>query len=117
MNNVRFFPEKMDSLTVDAIETDSRKASGQKITFEDLSWIERELDLNEKVSLVFLLYDNPHVALQDLYLVQNGSEKLLLTEWASSIKNKNLQWDNMLLEALCLIQNFLILRRLGKSLV
>lgn len=75
------------------------------------------------MSLVFLLCDNVDVALQHLIveeghetqnILRNGNKTSLkiISNWARSKHNDI--WQNKLLEALCIIQNYAILKELGK---
>ncbi|XP_018319384.1 caspase-8 isoform X2 [Agrilus planipennis] len=113
--------ESEDELTMDnincTIDAINSASSGnypihtKHITLENLPFIEKHLDFDEKVSLVFLLYDNIQVALQTLLLLKHGSESDVITEWAKSSQS-NPYWHDKLLEALAIIQNLAIIRKL-----
>ncbi|XP_053683914.1 caspase-8 [Sabethes cyaneus] len=84
------------------------------IATEDLEFIENELDFDDKVSLLFLLYGqrNPNYLLQTLTVVCRApnEETQLLHDWVSYVKD---EWQSELLEALVIIQANLCLLKTG----
>ncbi|KAF2881650.1 hypothetical protein ILUMI_24507 [Ignelater luminosus] len=82
------------------------RVSDNILNVEKVNEIEKELDLYEKISLIYLLYDDAEVALQYMLQLQNDVQLQILTEWALTSKDK---WNVKLLEALCIIQNYYIL--------
>lgn len=65
---------------------------------------------------MFLLYDERHQALELLksYLLSKINPKLL-SKWADSqIAQGNANWHKLLVEALSIVQNYKVLRNLGK---
>lgn len=68
-----------------------------------------------QVSLIFLLFDNVDVALQYILQIQSGVAKRPLTEWSShALACNDKFWPNKLIEAVAIIQNYKVLRNLGK---
>lgn len=88
--------------------------SSYKVSSEDINEIEKELDLYEYISLIFLLIDNTSYALQVIRsLVAAGPEnfsKNKLYEWTLTSPDK---WKYKLFEALAIIQNNKSLIKLG----
>lgn len=91
-----------------------------KIEYEDLSYLESDLDFDDKVSLMFLLYGGDRVQskvlLQQLIVKSFDPTRktAFLKSWA--INNEtvdNHKWRDTLLEALCIIQAKYVIRRLG----
>ncbi|KAJ8979555.1 hypothetical protein NQ317_017704 [Molorchus minor] len=83
------------------------------LTLEKVNKIEKELEQYEIISLVYLLYDDVHFALQELTLMLRGAEKQLLSLWVLDQESSHKQWQKKLIEALCIIKNYKILRELG----
>lgn len=75
--------------------------------------IEKSLDTYEKVSLVYLLYEEPNYALQELILYLDGAPKNLLYTWANTEERHSHAWQKKMIEALCVIKNYQVLRTLG----
>ncbi|XP_018561308.1 caspase-8 [Anoplophora glabripennis] len=75
--------------------------------------IEKSLDDYEMVSLVYLLYEEPNLALQELILFLDGAQKNLLYSWANLEESRSHPWQKKLIEALCVIKNYQVLRTLG----
>ncbi|PNF29063.1 hypothetical protein B7P43_G12587 [Cryptotermes secundus] len=75
------------------------------------------LEYYEKISLAFLLYDDVNYILQRLMIAESarlaGSliQPDLLSPWIRTQRDG--LWENKLLEALCIIQNYQILQKLG----
>lgn len=63
------------------------------------------------MSLIFLLYENVDVALQYILQIESGVSKLVLVEWAAQ---GNPYWPNKFIEAVSIIQNFRVLKKLGR---
>ncbi|RZC35230.1 caspase-8 [Asbolus verrucosus] len=107
-------PICLDSAT-DSVNATASPTSTMQITLSlnEVLSIENQLDVYEKVSLIYLLEDNPQIALQNLDELFLRSSQELLYNWA---KNQNLvshKWQEKLVEALCIIQNYKIIRHLG----
>lgn len=69
-----------------------------------------------QVSLIFLLYEEPNIALQDMVLITQGSSKKILADWSHHELKLGLEnWRDKLLEALSILQCHHILRNLGYS--
>ncbi|GJQ70479.1 cysteine-type endopeptidase [Trypoxylus dichotomus] len=82
------------------------------LTARDVQIIDCSLDLSDKISLVFLLYKCPHLALQQIILLLQNAQLNVIHEWYQNEK-KNDKWNEQLIEALAIIQNYAILRKLG----
>lgn len=91
--------------------SDSDKVTPQVVE----SVVEPMLSISELISLVFLLYDS-RIALQVIITLIISGPKYFhrgkISEWVRS-QPKN--WQGMLLEALAIIQNYQILKKLGYS--
>ncbi|KAJ3656943.1 hypothetical protein Zmor_015987 [Zophobas morio] len=83
------------------------------LTVDQVMVVEDHLDIFEKVSLVYLLYDNPAVALKLLTKLVNGSNDKLIHNWTIFQNIKKSKWQEELEEALYIIQNYEVLRMLG----
>nr|CAI5861937.1 unnamed protein product [Callosobruchus analis] len=83
------------------------------ITLDKVPIIQNHLDEQDMISLVYLLFDQPLYALQEIALWRKEKERQVLYEWASVISGKGNVWKNQLLEALCIIKNYHILKGLG----
>lgn len=65
--------------------------------------------------MVFLLFDDPRCALQNLQSKLRSSDSAtVLRNWASNEENVGNDWQQKMQEALCVIQNYRILKKLGK---
>lgn len=90
------------------------------LTMEMVSQIEKEIDVYDLVSLVFLLYDVPDTALQRLTVYQRVSKDIgscesnLLLDWASHAQTRP-TWKKELLEALYTCQLHSIISKMGIS--
>ncbi|KAK5649976.1 hypothetical protein RI129_001005 [Pyrocoelia pectoralis] len=103
-------------LTLDASldpEPSSIILQQRQITIGDVSDIEKELDMMEKVSLVYLLYDDIEIALQNLMQLQLGAKLQVITEWSRHAEKMGCKWQSKLLEALTIIKNFFVINKLG----
>lgn len=103
-------------LTLDASiepELSSIIPQQRQITIGDISDIEKELDMMEKVSLVYLLYDDIEIALQHLMQLQLGANLQVITEWSRHAEKMGCKWQSKLLEALAIIKNFFVINKLG----
>lgn len=68
-----------------------------------------------QVSLIFLLFDNVDIALQYILQIQSGVAKQPLAEWSShALACNDKFWPNKLIEAVAIIQNYKVLKNLGK---
>ncbi|XP_053978676.1 caspase-8 isoform X1 [Hylaeus volcanicus] len=75
--------------------------------------VEDDLDLDEKISILFLIADNYECAFKEIYdLLQKHKTQnsYILSEFIDRHPNN---WENKLLEAICVIQNRQIVRKLG----
>ncbi|XP_063378436.1 caspase-8 [Cydia fagiglandana] len=88
------------------------------INLEVISRIEKELEVYDLISLVFLLYDVPDTALDRLIILQRisrdieGSHLNLLFDWALSAQGRP-TWRQHFLEALAVCQLYNVIRKLG----
>ncbi|XP_047988610.1 caspase-8-like [Leguminivora glycinivorella] len=88
------------------------------INLEVISRIEKELEVYDLISLVFLLYDVPDTALDRLIILQRisrdieGSHMNLLFDWALSAQGRP-TWRQQFLEALTVCQLYNVIRKLG----
>ncbi|XP_046994211.1 caspase-8 isoform X1 [Schistocerca americana] len=89
--------------------------TGNHITPDQVSDIEKELDFYEKIALVFLLYDNEDLALQRIKVAKQSNRIGLISDWARLESSTNPHWHDKFLEALCIIQNYKLIRKLGFS--
>ncbi|VEN36104.1 unnamed protein product [Callosobruchus maculatus] len=83
------------------------------ITLDKVSIIQKHLDEQDMISLVYLLFDQPLYALQEIALWRIEKDRQVLYEWASLSSGKGYIWKNQLLEALCILRNYHILKKLG----
>lgn len=82
-----------------------------KVTFEKVAHIENMLDIYEKVSLVYLLYDDPSKACDVIRDLLHDTQNVKpIEEWSKENAKCNIKWGIKLLEALAIIQNYFILR-------
>lgn len=83
-----------------------------RIELDVLHTLESRLELFEKISLVFLLYDETAVAQERLALLRltNNKAPTVLHDWACS---RGLRWRETLVEALLIIQAYSDLSALG----
>ncbi|XP_061712568.1 caspase-8-like [Cydia pomonella] len=88
------------------------------INLDVISRIEKELEVYDLISLVFLLYDAPDTALDRLIILQRisrdleGSHLNLLFDWALSAQGRP-TWRQHFLEALAVCQLYSVIRKLG----
>lgn len=66
--------------------------------------------------MVYLLYEEPNYALQELILYLDGASKNLLHTWASAEERHSHAWQKKMIEALCVIKNYQVLRILGNRI-
>lgn len=62
---------------------------------------------------MYLLCEENHCNLQELTLRISDSSRKLLEDWARHAEKNNIPWTRKFIEALTIIQNFMILKRLG----
>ncbi|XP_076181988.1 caspase-8 Dredd isoform X2 [Ptiloglossa arizonensis] len=88
---------------------------GKKINKNILQKIEDDLDIDEKISILFLTMDNYTCGFQEIYdLLQE--HKMQKSHILSKFFDKYpINWENKLLEAICIIQNKQIIQKLGLS--
>ncbi|KRT79508.1 Peptidase [Oryctes borbonicus] len=101
-----------DLLQSDAINA-KESVSIRNLTSEDIEVIDRLLELSDKISLVFLLYNNAHTGLQQIILLLQNAQINVVEDWYRHEKKRNDKWNEKLLEALTIIQNYAVLRELG----
>lgn len=104
-------------VSTDALPTPSLNSNmGETILDKDaLRKIEDELDIDEKISILFLMITDYAHSFQEIYtlLEKHKAEKTyILTEFVDKYPNN---WKKKLLEAICVIQNRQIVRQLGLS--
>uniref|UniRef100_A0A1Y1MQM3 Caspase family p20 domain-containing protein n=1 Tax=Photinus pyralis TaxID=7054 RepID=A0A1Y1MQM3_PHOPY len=108
-----------NTLTIDALIEESdpswsnRPMQQPTITLKNVSDAEKYLDMMEKVSLVYLLYDDIEIALQHLIQLQRGAIFEVIVEWVRHAEKTGRQWQTKLIEALTIIQNFHLIYKLG----
>ncbi|XP_044267938.1 caspase-8 [Tribolium madens] len=83
------------------------------LNLDQVMSIENDLDDYEKVALVFLLYEDPKSAFDQLTSLLQGSHDKLLFNWAIHENATAQKWQEKLVEALCIIQNYQIISSLG----
>nr|CAD7393757.1 unnamed protein product [Timema cristinae] len=131
-----FYSNSGDHITTDAAHVGSHSKCDyihkpsiylQSVSFKDniksdiVEIVEAELDFNEKVSLIFLLFDDVEFALQTLKMSLESrnlhpsiSHSFRLADWARSNESVgNVEWQERFIEALSIIQNYRILDQLG----
>ncbi|KAF7283474.1 hypothetical protein GWI33_000557 [Rhynchophorus ferrugineus] len=106
-----YFSPDMELCESDAVFTNSILGSGKPLTAEEICRIQNSLDEYEVVSLVYLLFESPNLALRCLQEFFLDSKNPILNNWAMATSEKN--WLEMLLEALSIIQNYQVLKNLG----
>lgn len=86
------------------------------LNVEKVKQIEQELDIDELISLIYLLLEDRteiEVQLQRILLLLSGGNKDILSLWAEYHSHKGDYWEKKLVEAFCTIKNFAVLRKLG----
>ncbi|XP_017768713.1 PREDICTED: caspase-8 [Nicrophorus vespilloides] len=71
------------------------------------------MDIADKISLIYLLYDDASIALQDMTLIVNGSQKNIIQNYMQSQSSTNAK--DTIIEALAIIQDYSTLKILGMS--
>ncbi|XP_063244993.1 caspase-8 [Bacillus rossius redtenbacheri] len=91
------------------------------ISISQVEEIEKELDFSEKFSLVFLLYENSELELayQKLEVAHTAYKAcdenfFPVSQWVREHLEDS-EWNDYLLEALCIIQNYKLVHKLGYS--
>lgn len=77
--------------------------------------IEDDFDIDEKISILFLMitdYMHSFKIIYDLLKIHQENKAYILTEFINKYPQN---WKNKLLEAICIIQNLQIIRKLGLS--
>lgn len=104
------------SLLTDAIPSTMNDNLNENILNKDILWkIENDLDIDEKMSVLFLMIDDYEHSFQEIYdLVQKCKEDqaFILTKFVNKHPDN---WENKLLEAICVINNRQVIRKLGIS--
>ncbi|XP_017753577.1 PREDICTED: caspase-8-like [Eufriesea mexicana] len=105
------------SLSVDAKPYFNIKSNvTTNILNKDILWkIEDDLDIDEKISILFLMttdYEHGFKEIYDLLQKHKECKVYILTEFINKYSEN---WKNKLVEAICVIQNKQILRKLGIS--
>ncbi|XP_056632420.1 caspase-8 [Diorhabda sublineata] len=86
------------------------------LNVEKVKHIEQELDIDELISVVYLLLEDRteiEVQLQRILLLLAGGSKNILSLWAEYHSHKRDYWERKLVEAFCTIKNYAVLRKLG----
>nr|XP_015835366.1 PREDICTED: caspase-8 isoform X2 [Tribolium castaneum] len=91
----------------------SQPAMPITLNVDQVMSIENDLDDYEKVALVFLIYEDPKSAFVQLTKLLQGSHDKLLYNWAIHENLAGRKWQEKLVEALCIIQNYQIISSLG----
>ncbi|CAH1175948.1 unnamed protein product [Phaedon cochleariae] len=111
--------EQIDEPTVDAAlrVPISLPRAQDVLNLDKLLEIENRLEIDEIISLAFLLLDEnlceTECCLQDLTLILEGSTKKLLYDWAAVQDMRGNNWQNKFIESLCIIKNYEVLKSLG----
>jgi caspase 8 len=105
----------LDSATNDVDAAPATSTMSIKLTLDQVLSIEDQLDLYEKVSIVYLLYDDPKTALQELSSLIGGEQIKILYNWAIHQNLSGNKWQEKFVEAICIIQNYQVLKFLGFS--
>jgi len=99
------------SLSVDAI---AYNAARTVININILRQIEDDLDIDEKISILFLIIDNYADGFNDIFkLFQMKAENAYII--LNYIKNHPENWEDKILEALCIVNNREIIKKLRMS--
>lgn len=102
----------IDALPNLALNNDISK----EILNKDILWkIENDCDIDEKISILFLMitdYMDGFKIIYDLLKIHQENKTYILTEFINKYPQN---WENKLLEAICIIQNLQIIRKLGLS--
>lgn len=102
----------IDALPNLALNNDISK----EILNKDILWkIENDCDIDEKISILFLMitdYMDGFKIIYDLLKIHQENKTYILTEFINKYPQN---WKNKLLEAICIIQNLQIIRKLGLS--
>lgn len=84
------------------------------ITIETVKHVEDMLELDEKVSLTYLLYEDASEALHEIILLIGDNKRQPVLQWASHKDSMaEVDWKKYLVEALSIIQDYRILHILG----
>ncbi|XP_025995453.2 caspase-8 isoform X2 [Solenopsis invicta] len=101
----------MSSLSVDTITCSIAKTV---INTNILRQIEDDLDIDEKLSMLFLIIDNYSNGFNDIFkLIQIKTENAYII--ADYVKNHPENWEEKILEALCILNNQEVIRKLNIS--
>ncbi|XP_031838723.2 caspase-8 Dredd [Nomia melanderi] len=78
-----------------------------------LKKIEDDLDIEEKISILFLMIDDYTCGFKDVYYLLEKYKEYETYILKAFIDNHENNWENKLLEAICIIQNRQVIRKLG----
>ncbi|XP_030751141.1 caspase-8 [Sitophilus oryzae] len=99
---------------IDAVLRSHRNSGpGKTLSPNRVRGIEQKLDQYEIVALTYLLYDRAEIALQTLIPFLCHTKDNVLTEWVNSESRNNPKWQSKFIEAMCIIQNYQILKEFG----
>ncbi|CAL7944811.1 unnamed protein product [Xylocopa violacea] len=111
------FRESKVFLNTDAILSSNFNSddnmSTNKLSLDMLPQLEEDLDIDEKISILFLIINNYAQGFSEVYdLLQKHKDhkSYILTEF---IRKYPVNWQNKLLEAICVINNRKIIKKLG----
>lgn len=102
------------NLQSDAAPCKNHSIIESKLSKNDLEKIEDNLDIEEKISILFLMRNDAD-AFQEIYRLFQNHEEQKTSILKTFIDNHKDNWKEKLLEALCIIQNRQIIRELGIS--
>nr|XP_022909049.1 uncharacterized protein LOC111420306 [Onthophagus taurus]XP_022909051.1 uncharacterized protein LOC111420306 [Onthophagus taurus] len=102
-------PENLSQLTSDAAFTS--RYMFHKPSMDEIGLLDNNLDINDKISLIYLLYDHPNKACEMLERSFDGVVK----EWFKLEGQFIQEWHLKVLEALCIIKHFKGLKILGHN--
>ncbi|XP_076301866.1 caspase-8 Dredd [Lasioglossum baleicum] len=100
------------SLRSDAAPCKNHSTIENKLSRNDLEKIEDNLDIEEKISILFLMRNDTY-AFQEIYRLLQNHEEQKTSILTAFIDNHEDNWRHKLLEALCIIQNRQVIRELG----
>ncbi|KAK9303168.1 hypothetical protein QLX08_005109 [Tetragonisca angustula] len=104
------------SLLTDASLIIKNNNLNESILNKNILWkIENDLDIDEKLSVLFLMIDDYEHSFQEVYDLLEKCKKdeaFILTEFVNKRPDN---WENKLLEATCVINNRQVIRKLGIS--
>lgn len=66
------------------------------------------------MSLLYLLHDNARIGLQKMTSLMNQNGEQVISDWVRLQKRTSSSWKTKLIEALAIIQDYHIIKILGK---